>query len=442
MQLYTKILIGLGAGVLFGSIANFGGQAWLVSLLVALQPIGTLFIRLITMIVVPLVVASLVLGTASLGDIGRLGRLGGKTIAFYLGTTAVAVTIGLLVSNVVRPGARIDPETRDALIAQFDGQAVERLQLAEQRPTVVETLLNMVPTNPFSAAADFNLLQLIFFSIIFGAAISLIADDRKQSILAFFHAVNDAVMVIIDWIMKLAPYAVFALVGSVVAQFGLDLLQALAVYSLAVIGGLLLHVAITYTTLLRVLARLKPSEFFPRIMAAPLVAFSTSSSSATLPVTMEVAQEKLGVSRQVSSFVLPLGATLNMDGTALYQAVAVMFIAQIYGVQLGVAEQLTIVMMATLASIGAAGVPGAGIIMLIMVLNQVGLGAQAQAGIALILGVDRILDMIRTSVNVTGDLTAASVIARSEGEPLIPRPVDHRIELGAPVPERMDPVSR
>jgi proton glutamate symport protein len=442
MQLYTKILIGLTAGVVLGAVANFGEQVWLQSILIALQPIGTLFIRLITMIVVPLVVASLVLGTASLGDIGRLGRLGGKTIGFYLGTTAVAVSIGLLVSNVVQPGARIDPTTRDALVAQFEGDAAARLQLAEQRPTVVETLLNMVPTNPLGAAADFNLLQLIFFSIIFGAAVSLVAQDRKESILTFFHAVNDAVMVIIDWVMKLAPYAVFALVGAVVAQFGLDLLRSLLIYSLAVVGGLLLHVLITYNLLATFVAKLRPAEFFPRIAAAPLVAFSTSSSAATLPVTMEVAQEKLGMSRQVSSFVLPLGATLNMDGTALYQAVAVMFIAQIYGVPLGVAEQLTIVLMATLASIGAAGVPGAGIIMLIMVLHQVGLGAQAQAGIALILGVDRILDMIRTAVNVTGDLTVASCVARTEGEPLVPRPVDHEIRLGAPVPERTDPVAR
>jgi proton glutamate symport protein len=433
MQLYTKILIGLAAGTVFGALANFLGLTWLQALLQSLEPIGTVFIRLITMIVVPLVVASLVLGTASLGDIGRLGRLGGKTIAFYLGTTAVAVTIGLLVSNVVRPGARIDPTTRDSLIAQYEGEAAGRLTLAEQRPTVIETLLNMVPRNPFAAAAEFELLQLIVFSIIFGAAISLVQRERKEAILTFFHAVNDAVMVIIDWVMRLAPYAVFALVGSIVSQFGLDLLQSLLVYSLCVVAGLLLHVAITYTLLVRFVAGFKPGFFFRSIAEAPLVAFSTSSSSATLPVTMEVAQEKLGVSRPVASFVLPLGATINMDGTAMYQAIAVMFIAQIYGVPLGVGDQLTIVMMATLASIGAAGVPGAGIIMLIMVLNQVGLGAQAQAGIALILGVDRILDMLRTAVNVTGDLSVASSIARTEGEKLEPHPIDHRIELGPPV---------
>jgi proton glutamate symport protein len=430
VQLYTKILIGLVAGVVLGAVANFADIVWLQGALQRIEPIGTVFIRLIMMIVVPLVVASLVLGTASLGDIGKLGRLGGKTVLFYLCTTAVAVSIGLLISNVVRPGARIDPATRDAIAATFEGDAASRLQLAETRPSVGETLLNMIPTNPFSAAAQGELLPLILFSIFFGAALSLVAQDRRDTVLGFFSGVNDAVMVMIDWIMKLAPYAVFALVGAVVSRFGLDLLRSLAVYTLVVGTGLVLHVLITYMTLVKFLGKLNPLDFARRIAEVPLVAFSTSSSSATLPVTMEVAQEKVGISRQTSSFVLPLGATINMDGTALYQAVAVMFIAQIYGFPLGIAEQLTIVLTATLASIGAAGVPSAGIITLILVLQSVGLGAQAQTGIALILGVDRILDMIRTAVNVTGDLTAATVIARSEGEDLVPRPVDHPVKLG------------
>jgi Na+/H+-dicarboxylate symporter len=260
--------------------------------------------------------------------------------------------------------------------------------------------------------------------------VSVIATPRREAILLFFNAVNDAVMVIIDWIMKLAPYAVFALVGAVVSRFGIDLLRSLLIYALVVVGGLLLHAFGTYAIIVRLLAKLNPADFYRRISKAPLVAFSTSSSNATLPVTMEVAQEDVGVSREVSSFVLPLGATINMDGTALYQAVAVMFVAQIYAVPMTLGDQLTIVLTATLASIGAAGVPSAGIITLVLVLQSVGLGAQTQAGIALILGVDRILDMIRTAVNVTGDLTVASVIARSEGEALVPRPVEHRIELG------------
>jgi Na+/H+-dicarboxylate symporter len=383
------------------------------------------------MIVIPLVVASLILGTASLGDIRKLGRIGGKTILYYMTTTAIAVSIGLLLSNIVQPGSRIDPATRDSLVAEYSGEAAARVSLAADKPSVRETIVAMVPTNPISAAANGELLPLIIFSIIFGAAVSIIGQDRKDSILTFFNAINDAVMVMIDWIMKLAPYAVFVLVGGVVARFGLDLLRSLLIYSGVVVGGLLLHALITFPIMLKFLAKMNPLDFLRKIVEVPIVAFSTSSSSATLPVTMETAQENLGVSKEVSSFVLPLGATINMDGTALYQAVAVMFIAQIYGAAMGPAEQLTIVLTATLASIGAAGVPSAGIITLILVLQSVGLGSQAQAGIALILGVDRILDMLRTAVNVTGDLTAATVIARSEGEALIPHPVDHKIRLGS-----------
>ncbi|TVP73509.1 MAG: dicarboxylate/amino acid:cation symporter [Gemmatimonadales bacterium] len=418
MQLHTKILLGLVLGTLFGFLANVLGITWLQQTLVALEPIGTAFIRLITMIVIPLVVASLMVGTASLGDLAKLGRIGGKTVGFYMCTTAVAVTIGLLVSNLFRPGSRIDDTTRDSLSAQFSGDAADRMTLAEEAPSVMDTLLNIIPRNPVQAAAEMDLLSLIFFTIVFAAAISVIAPRRREAVITFFEGVNDASMVVIDWVMKLAPYAVFALIASVVAQFGLDLLRSLLAYSGVVVLGLAIHLAFTYGLAVRFLAKLNFLEFLKRIAKAPLVAFSTSSSNATLPVTMETAEEEVGVSKPVSSFVLPLGATINMDGTALYQAVAVMFIAQIYGIDLSVAQQLIIVLTATLASIGAAGVPSAGIITLIIVLNAVGLGDQVQAGIALILGVDRILDMIRTSVNVTGDITAASVIARSEGEEL------------------------
>ncbi len=431
MQLYTKILIGLVLGVVVGLVANVFDIGALQTALDWIEPIGTVFIRLITMLVIPLVVASLLVGTASLGDIRKLGRIGGKTVAFYLGTTAVAVTIGLVLSNLVTPGARIDPTTRDTLAESFSGEAAGRMEMAAETPSVRETLIGMIPSNPVQSAAEGDLLPLIVFTIIFGAAVSLIAGDRRKAVITFFEGVNDAVMVIIDWVMKLAPYAVFALIAVVVSQFGLDLLQSLLYYTLTVAAGLLLHAFLTYGILVRVLAKLNPLTFFQRIAEAPLVAFSTSSSNATLPVTMETAEEDLGISNEVSSFVLPLGATINMDGTALYQAVAVMFIAQIYGMEMTIASQLTIVLTATLASIGAAGVPSAGIIILILVLNSVGLGGQAEAGIALILGVDRILDMLRTSVNVTGDLTCASFVARSEGETLEPRPRDHKIAIGS-----------
>ena len=429
MQLYTKILIGLALGVVVGLVANLLGLEWLQAVLAGAEPIGTAFIRLITMVVVPLVAASLLIGTASLGDLRKLGRIGGKTVLYYMSTTAIAVTIGIVLSNVVQPGGGVDPTTRDALSEAFAEQAGERVALAAEKPPVVETLLNMIPRNPVQAAAEMDLLPLIIFTILFGAAITLVDAEKKNAVLMFAEGVNDAVMVLIDWIMKLAPYAVFALIAAVVAQFGLDLLRSLLVYTLTVVAGLLIHAFLTYGLVIRFLVRMNPATFFRRVIEAPVVAFSTSSSNATLPVTMETAEEDLGMSNQVASFVLPLGATINMDGTALYQAVATMFIAQIYGVGLGIGEQLTIVLTATLASIGAAGVPSAGIIILILVLNSVGLGGHAAAGIALILGVDRILDMLRTAVNVTGDLTAASFVATSEGEELVPRPQDHRVEM-------------
>ena len=418
MQLYNKILIALVAGIGVGAVANAADIVPLQRLLIAIGPFGTAWIRLITMIVVPLVVASLLVGTASLGDLRKVGRIGGKTVVYYMSTTAVAVVIGLGISNLVRPGSGVDPSTRDALAGQFSGEAAQRMTLAADKPSTVETLLAMIPTNPVRAAAEMDLLPLIIFTIIFGAAISTLAPSRRDPVLHFFEGVNEASMVVIDWVMVLAPYAVFALIAAIVSQFGLDLLRSLLVYSLVVVGGLLLHVAITYGLILRFLARLNPMKFVRRIREVPLIAFSTSSSNATLPLTMETAEEEVGVPKEVSSFVLPLGATINMDGTALYQAVAVMFIAQIYGFDMGIGEQLTVVLTATLASVGAAGVPSAGIITLIIVLQSVGLGDQVQAGIALILGVDRILDMIRTAVNVTGDLTASAVIARSEGAEL------------------------
>ena len=416
MQLYTKILIGLIAGVAVGAVANIGSITVLQDIFSQIEILGTAFINLITMIVIPLVVASLLVGTASLGDLSRLGRIGGKTLAYYMLTTAVAVTIGLALGNLIKPGEGISEETRIELTERYGGDAASRMDIADNAPSWQETVLRIIPRNPVQAAANMDLLPLIFFTICFGAALTVLPPERKDPVLAFFHGINEASMVLINWIMELAPYAVFVLIGSVVANFGFDLLQSLLSYTLVVVLGLMIHAFGTFGLILRFVAKLNPAKFYPSVAAAPLLAFSTSSSNATLPLTIETAEEKVGISKQVSSFVLPLGATINMDGTALYQAVAVLFIAQIYGVELALAEQLIIVLTATLASVGAAGVPSAGIITLIIVLNAVGMGEHVQAGIALILGVDRILDMIRTSVNVTGDLTCAAVIARSEGE--------------------------
>jgi Na+/H+-dicarboxylate symporter len=417
MKLYTKISIGLILGAAVGVLANLmqasTGSDWLVTLIVIIKPLGTAFIRAITMIVIPLVVASLLVGVASLGDLRTLGRFGGKTIAYYMCTTAIAVTIGLVLSNIVKPGSGIAPESRAQLEQEYAGQSEGRIALAEEKPAVADMLLNMIPANPIEAAAQGNMLSLIVFTLVFGAAASLLRDDHKRNFLGFFEAVNHISMTIIGWIMKTAPYAVFVLLAAVTAEFGFDVLQSLLLYTVTVIVGLLIHGTVTYSLAVRIIGRLSPLYFFRRIREAQILGFSTSSSNATLPVTLAVAEKELGVSNRVASFVLPLGATINMDGTALYQGVAVMFIAQVFGIDLHWTAQLTVVLTATLASIGAAGVPSAGIITLVVVLQQ----AQVpEMGIALILGVDRILDMLRTAVNITGDLSAATCIARTEAE--------------------------
>ncbi len=425
MQLYTKIFLGLILGVAAGVTASATGAAdgswWTAGVLPFLDFIGRLFIRLITMIVVPLVVASLLTGIVALGDVRRLGRIGGKTLAYYLCTTAVAITIGLTLALLVKPGSRIPAASRDALAAEFATDAAQRVQAAAEKPGTLDVLLGMVPDNPIRAASEGNLLPLIVFVLLFGAALSLVAAERRDAVVRVAQGVNDACMVLIEWIMKLAPYAVFALIASVVGRFGADVLRSLAVYAGVVVVGLALHTFGTYGILVAVLARLSPLAFFRGIRRTQLIAFSTSSSNATLPVTIETAETELGVPRPVAAFVLPLGATVNMDGTALYQGVATVFIAQVYGVELGLGALLTVVLTATLASIGAAGVPSAGIVTLILVLQSVGLAGHAAAGIALILGVDRILDMLRTATNVTGDLSCAAFVSRSEGVTLTPR---------------------
>jgi Na+/H+-dicarboxylate symporter len=314
----------------------------------------------------------------------------------------------------------VDEATQAQLMQSFAGATGERIELAQQAPGIIDVLLGIIPRNPIAAMASGNMLQLIVFSVLFGAALSLVQAERRDTVLGFFHGVNDVAMIMVDWFMLLAPYAVFALLAGVIAQSGMNLLAALSLYVVTVILGLAIHAFGTYALAIRFLAKFNPLDFFKRIRKVPIIAFSTSSSNATLPVTIEAAEEDLGVSDEVASFVLPLGATINMDGTALYQGVAVMFIAQVLGIDLSWTAQLMVVLTATLASIGAAGVPSAGIIILTVVLAQAGV---PETGIALIMGVDRILDMCRTSVNVTGDLTCAAFVARSEGEELRPRPV-------------------
>lgn len=403
MNLHTKILLGLALGIPVGLV--LGPRASY------LQPIGDIFISLIRMIVVPLVFASLLVGTASLGDIRKLGRIGIKTIAYYLCTTAIAITIGLLIGSAVKPGSSLDQGTKDRLLNEYKKQAVEKIEIAKKKPSVVETLVRIVPSNPIESLAEANMLQIIFFALLLGISITLLPESRGRPLIEFFDAVSEAMIKMVHIVMKLAPIGVLALIAVVIGKFGMDILLSLMKYAAAVIIGLVFHMTIVYSSAVKAFAHMNPLKFFKGIRPAQLIAFSTSSSNATLPVTMECAEDNLGVSEEVSSFVLPLGATINMDGTALYQGVAAIFIAQVYGLNLTLTDEITIVLMATLASIGAAGVPGIGVITLTMVLETLGLPLE---GIALILGVDRILDMCRTSVNITGDASAAVIIAATE----------------------------
>ena len=416
LALHWKIIIGMILGVAYGLIANQMG--WVSFTNDWIKPWGTIFVNLLKLIAVPLVFASLIKGVASLSDISRLSRIGGKTIAFYLASTVIAVTIGLFLVNSVQPGNTFSEEKRMELKETYASKVGAKIDAAtnvkEEGP--LQFVVDMVPSNFMAASSNNrNMLQVIFFAILFGIAMVMLPKDKTTYVKGFFDGVNDIILQIVDIIMLMAPYGVFALLGGLVVDFGgsADLFIALGMYSVTVIVGLLLMILVIYPIILKSFTKVKYLDFFKAISPAQMLAFSTSSSAATLPVTMERCEEHLGVSEEVSSFVLPLGATINMDGTSLYQAVAAVFIAQAFGYDLDLAAQLTIVLTATLASIGAAAVPGAGMVMLVIVLSAIGIDPE---GIALIFAVDRILDMIRTVVNVTGDATVATVVASTEGE--------------------------
>ena len=390
--------------------------SWLgEQVITVLRPIGQVFMRLIKMVVVPLVFASLLVGVASLGDIRKLGRLGSRTFGLYLGTTAVAVSIGLACAYVIQPGQFIDPADRTVLLAQFGAAAGDRMSAAAVAPSMVATLLDIIPTNPIDSLTSGNMLQIIFFAIVLGVAITALGPEESRIVVTLFEKLQDAMIVIIGWVMELAPYGVAALIAEVLGTSGISVLTALLMYGCTVVLGLAIHAGIVYGGLVCLIGRLPWGSFMRAVRPAQLIAFSTSSSSATLPVSIECAEKNIGVSNPVASFVLPLGSTVNMDGTALYQGVAAIFIAQVFQTDLSFGSQLSIVLAATMASVGAAGVPGAGIITLALVLTSTGIPT---VGLALILGVDRILDMFRTAVNVTGDLAVTTVIAKSEGEQL------------------------
>lgn len=399
-----------------------------------IKPLGDLFMRLIKMVIVPLVFSSLVVGIASLGDIRKLGRLGLRTLGFYMGTTAIAVTIGLVITHIFRPGHFVDEASKVSLRAQFESAASSRVEQAANAPSTIENILNIVPTNPLASLVEGEMLQVIFFAVMFGIALTLI--ENRDIVVKGLNSVQDAMVLIIHMVMELAPYGVAALIAEVVGTSGFSLLAGLAIYSVTVLAGLGLHGALVYAGIVRYVARLPVFGFLRAIRPAQLIAFSTSSSSATLPVTIECAEENLGVSNSVASFVLPLGSTVNMDGTALYQGVAAVFIAQVFGMDLSISAQIGIVLTATMASIGAAGVPGAGMVTLAMVLTTSGIPT---VGVALILGVDRILDMFRTGLNVSGDLAVAAAMGRLEGDALhILTPDEDRHDASRGFESRLD----
>ncbi len=422
IPLHTQIIIGLVLGLAFGLVVIFTAipNSFTIDYI---KPIGTIFINSLKMIAVPLVLASLIVGVSNLGDISKLSRIGGKTIGIYLCTTVLAVTMGLLMVNVFQPGKSLPQETRENLMSMYEGDAGSRVGAAQavQEQGPLQPLVDIVPPNFFQATTDNGaMLQVVFFAILIGVALLKIPKEKANPVIAFFDGFNDVIIQIVNFIMMIAPFGVFALMAALIVEIAGDnpdsafaLLLALLKYSLVVVGGLMFMILVVYPSILKIFTKIPYLKFFKSIRPAQLLAFSTSSSSATLPVTMKQVEEELGVSEEVSSFVLPLGATVNMDGTSLYQGVAAVFIAQALGMDLSITQQLMIVLTATLASIGSAGVPGAGLIMLIIVLESIAVPA---AGIALILAPDRILDMFRTAVNVTGDATVCSVVASTEGE--------------------------
>ncbi len=401
-SLTTKILFAMIIGIITGIIINllFKETLWVQNFIVGglFSVIGKIFVAALKMMVVPLVLVSLTSGVTKLGDINQLGRIGAKALAFYLMTTAIAVSIAMMMATLINPGTGFD----------VAGKQVEFA--AKEAPALSEVLINMVPSNPVHAMAEGNMLQIIVFAILFGIAITL-SGNKGKHVLNLINDLDYVVLKMVDIVMKMAPVGVFSLIANTFASQGIDIILPLAGYFITVVLALMLHLFGTFSLLLKLLGRLNPIIFYQKIRPVLLFAFSTASSNATIPVTLKTVEEKMGVDNKIASFTVPLGATINMDGTAIMQGVATVFIANVYGVALTGSDFLSVIITATLASIGTAGVPGVGLIMLAMVLGQVGLPVE---GIALIIGVDRLLDMMRTAVNVTGDATVSCIIAKSE----------------------------
>lgn len=400
-SLATKVIIALVLGAIVGLLLNlFAPGAFSILNTYLFVPLGRLFISLITMLVVPLVFLSIILGSAGLGDPKKLGRIGLKTLTFFLVTTMVAIIIGLSLAAVIQPGKAGDFDLEGATFESVDA------------PPVGETLLNIIPTNPLASLTDGNMLQIIVFAVFIGMALTALG-ERTKGILDLVDQGNEIMMYLVGVVMRLAPYGTFGLIATAIGSQGLPAIRAMGSYMIVVIAALLIHAAFTYGGTVAFLAKKSPIWFFKKFAPAMSVAFSTSSSNATLPVSMEVAQKELKIPKAISSFVQPLGATINMDGTAIMQGVATMFIAQAYGIDLTLSALITVVLTAVLASIGTAGVPGVGLIMLAMVLGSVGLPVE---GIGLVLGIDRLLDMARTAINISGDAACALFVAETEGK--------------------------
>jgi len=416
LPLWAKIFIGMGIGILWGLISVWA--AWEAFTIDWIKPWGTIFLKLLKLIAVPLIFVSLVKGISSLTDITKLSRIGYKTIAIYLLTTVIATTVGLAMVNILKPGDVFPAEKQEQYRQKFSGQIEMRQESATEmeKQSPLYFFEDMVPENFFLAAGDNSkMLQIIFFAILFSIALVLVPGQKTQVVKDFFDGLNDVILKIVDIIMRFAPFGVLALMAALVVDYSgdADIFRALGMYMITVTIGLFLLIVGFYPLLMRLFTGMGAVKFLRGILPAQLVAFTTSSSAATLPVTLKQVTQELKVSKPIANFVLPVGVTINMDGTSCYQAIAAVFIAQVFGIDLTLVQQLTIVLTATLASIGSPGIPSGSIVMLIIVLNSVGLPVE---GLALILGVDRPLDMLRTVVNITGDSTVSTIVARSEGE--------------------------
>jgi len=421
VALHNKILIGLVAGIVLGIIANILGARnpgfnkfvndFLIKYITG--PLGRIFLNLLFMTVVPLVFSTLTVGVTNLGDLRRLGRIGMKTFVFFMMLTSLSTVLGMSSVSIFKPGKGFDQATQTRLLETYRGEMMQKTTSFNERGGFgIDTFINIVPRNPLSSMVNMEMLSVIFFALMLGAALTMVKSDKTRYVTGSLEVLSEALIKIVGMAMNLAPIAVPALIFNVVARFGIDLLQKLLLFVVLTFAGYIIFLFIVYPILLYFVCRVKPLEFLRRIIPIMVTAFSTSSSNATLPTTIKESEEKLGIPKDIAGFVLPLGATMNMNGTALYEGVTVLFLSQVFGIPLGIGQMLIVVILSVLMAVGTAGVPGASIPMLMMVLSAVGIPPE---GIAIILGMDRILDMGRTVLNVTGDVVTATFVTRSEG---------------------------